>query len=288
MNFAKWYKQSNTRTVLDKHSMSYNLSGNGPNVLCIHGFPSSSWDFAPLWHALSKQFTVIAPDLIGLGNSEKPSGLISIKLQADAIEDLMIQLDAHEVHILAHDLGDTIAQELLARQLDGLSKIRWTSCALMNGGLFPETHRALFIQKVLLSPLGSIVVHAMTKRVFKKNMYKIFSSANPPSDDFIENTWNITNSNNGRSMIPKLIQYINERKENRARWVDALSKASIPLRLILGEDDPISGRHLAIRYRELVPNADIDMIPCCGHYPHIEKPETVLRSFLDFHGIESI
>lgn len=288
MNFATWYSQSNTRTVLDKHPVSYNLSGQGPQLLCIHGFPSSSWDFAPLWHALSKHFTVIAPDLIGLGNSDKPSGPIPIKLQADAIEDLMIQLDANEVHILAHDLGDTIAQELLARQLDGYSSIRWKSCALMNGGLFPETHRALFIQKVLLSPLGSIVVHAMTKRVFKKNMDKIFSLSNPPSDGFIENTWNITTSNNGKSMIPKLIQYINERKENRARWVDALSKASIPLRLILGEDDPISGRHLATRYQELIPNADIDSIPCCGHYPHIEKPETVLRSFLDFHGIESI
>jgi len=261
----------------------YQRSGSGKVLFCIHGFPSSSWDFEAIWPSLSNRFDVIAHDLIGLGKSSKTHIHLTVSLQADIIEGLAQHLGIKEAHILAHDLGDTIAQELLARQADGTSKIKWLTCVLFNGGIFPGTYQPLFIQKLLLSPLGPLVIKFMTKKAFKKSMVKIFSKQHPPSAEFIDETWKLTSENNGLAQIPKLIQYMAERKKYRERWVSPLVKGIVPIRLIDGADDPISGRHMADRFVEIVPNADVVYIKNSGHYPHVETPDEVVEAFFDFH-----
>jgi pimeloyl-ACP methyl ester carboxylesterase len=80
-------------------------------------------------------------------------------------------------HVLAHDYGDTVAQELLARQNDGSGAGEWLSVCFLNGGLFPETHRALLTQKLLLSPLGPLVNKFSNKRTFDRAMSRVFGPA---------------------------------------------------------------------------------------------------------------
>lgn len=283
MNSETWYKNGQTK-IIKTHPVFFKRDGAGEALICIHGFPSSSWDFEKIWPSLIQNFDVIAHDLIGLGRSSKPNQALSIALQADIIEGLILELGIQKAHILAHDLGDTVAQELLARQHEGKAKVHWLSCVFLNGGLFPETHRPLLIQRLLLSPLGPLLSKLMTKSTFKKNLTKVFSPANPPSEEFITETWNLTKENNGLSMIPKLIHYMDERILNRDRWIAPLTNNIIPMRLINGEDDPISGKHLAKRYEELIPDSDVVLLKNSGHYPHVETPSTVLSAFLDFHS----
>ncbi|HBK90087.1 MAG TPA: alpha/beta hydrolase, partial [Parvularcula sp.] len=73
------------------------------------------------------------------------------------------------------------------------------------------------------------------------------------------------------------------RRANRARWVGALKAARVPLRLIDGGADPVSGAHLYHYYKEQVPNADAVLFETIGHYPHTEAPDRTLAAFLDFH-----
>ena len=283
MNSETWYKNGQTK-IIKTHPVFFKRDGAGEALICIHGFPSSSWDFEKIWPSLVQNFDVIAHDLIGLGRSSKPNQELSIALQADIIEGLILELGIQKAHILAHDLGDTIAQELLARQHEGKAKTHWLSCVFLNGGLFPETHRPLLIQRLLLSPLGSLLSKLMTKSTFKKNLARVFSPANPPSEEFIRETWNLTKENNGLSMIPKLIHYMDERILNRDRWAAPLTNNIIPMRLINGEDDPISGKHLAKRFEELIPDSDVVLLKNSGHYPHVETPSAVLSAFIDFHN----
>ena len=56
----------------------------------------------------------------------------------------------------------------------------------------------------------------------------------------------------------------------------------MPLRFVNGPEDPVSGRHMAERYRELVPNPDVVLLDGIGHYPQLEAPEHVLEAFLAF------
>ena len=85
-------------------------------------------------------------------------------------------------------------------------------------------------------------------------------------------------------MIPKLIHYIDERIAQRPRWVPAMQFTKVPMRVINGPVDPISGEHMARRYHELIPNPDIVLLPNIGHYPQVEAPDLVLQALYDFHA----
>ncbi|QSE96996.1 alpha/beta fold hydrolase [Fulvivirga lutea] len=281
----EWYSKGNYSNV-NNLRVFHIQEGEGPTLLCIHGFPSSSWDFAPIWQELTNHFHVLSFDLIGLGRSSKPNMKLTVALQADIIEGLFEKLEFTEAHILAHDLGDTVAQELLARQKEGSTKINWLSCILLNGGIFPETHQPLFIQKLLISPIGGIIANLFTKKAFRKNITAVFSNEHPPSDEFIEGTWQLIIEQNGIKAIPRLIRYMAERVKNRERWVQPLQEAIIPIQLINGVEDPISGAHMAGRFEEVIPNAHVVRIPNSGHYPHIETPQEVLKAIFEFHSIQ--
>lgn len=87
MNVKEWYK-SGEFTKVNELKIFNKRAGTGETLVCIHGFPSSSWDFEKIWSKLTARFDVITFDLIGLGKSAKPDRALSISLQADMIEDI--------------------------------------------------------------------------------------------------------------------------------------------------------------------------------------------------------
>jgi pimeloyl-ACP methyl ester carboxylesterase len=276
------------------HDIFYRVDGAGPTLLAIHGFPSASWDWWPMWPALTARFRVVACDMIGFGWSAKPRAYdYSILDQADLHEALAREVGVTEAHVLAHDYGDTVAQELLARHHDlagrrastggGPGGIRLRSVCFLNGGLFPEVHRPRFVQKLLASRIGPLVGRLSSKRAFSSGMTAIFGPKTPPSRQFLDELWTLLEHEDGRRVLHKIIGYMAERRAHRERWVGALVNATIPLRVIDGAVDPVSGAHMVARYRELVPNPDTVLLPTIGHYPQVEDPDAVQRAFFDFH-----
>jgi len=224
--------------------------------------------------------------MLGFGFSDKPKQAYSISNQADIYCALIKKLNIKSCHIISHDYGDTVAQELLARHNEGVLPFNISSLHLLNGGIFPETHRPVLMQKLLLSPLGSLLVRLMTKKTLAKNLKKIFGPNTPPSAQEETDFWSLIRYKNGHLVMHKLIYYIVERRVNRARWVGALQSTKIPLRLTNGLFDPISGAHLVARYQQLIPNADVICLKNIGHYPQIEDPEAVVTAQLDFIGAQ--
>ncbi len=74
----------------------------------------------------------------------------------------------------------------------------------------------------------------------------------------------------------RLIRYMPERKVHRERWVGAMQRTSVPMRVIDGAVDPVSGAHMVARYRELITRADTVLLDGIGHYPQVEAPEQAL------------
>jgi pimeloyl-ACP methyl ester carboxylesterase len=267
----------------------YRVAGKfseAPALVLIHGFPTASWDWHLQWPDLARHFDlVIAPDMIGFGYSAKPRDYdYSIHDQADLHEGLLRELGVRRYHVLAHDYGDTVAQELLARHVDRPRSPELQSVCFLNGGLFPETHRARFIQKLLALPIGPLVSRLMTERSFCKSFSAIFGAKTQPSAQELHEFWQLIDYNQGAGVFHKLIGYMAERRKFRARWVGALQKSTVPVRVIDGLDDPVSGAHMVARYRELVAEADVVELPGIGHYPQVEAPEAVLKAFLEFHA----
>lgn len=257
-------------------------SSSAAGLLLIHGFPTASWDWEAVWPALITHFHVVTLDMMGFGFSAKPrSYAYSLIDQASLCEAVLQHLGLHAYHVLAHDYGDSVAQELLARQGDG-RRPTMLSAAFLNGGLFPETHRPVLIQRVLRSPLGPLMARLVSPAGLARTMRRIFGPDTQPDADLLDAFWFLVETGNGRAVMHKLIRYMDERRTHRERWVGALQRSPVPLKLIDGTADPISGAHMAARYRELIPAADVTLLDGIGHYPQVEAPEQVLAAYLDF------
>ena len=257
------------------------VAAGRPPLLLIHGYPTASYDWVRVWPRLAGRFSLYALDLLGFGLSEKPRDCdYPISLQADLCMALLEDCGVHDVHVLAHDYGDTVAQELLAREREG--RLRLASMVFLNGGLFPETHRALLIQKLLANPLlGPLLVRALGYAKFEATMRSI-AGREPPTREELQDLWLLVERDGGRQALARLINYMEQRRRNRTRWVGALVESSVPRRLVCGAADPVSGRHLAERYRELVPDPDVVVLEDVGHYPQLEVHDRVVDEYEDF------
>jgi pimeloyl-ACP methyl ester carboxylesterase len=259
------------------------LSPGRPPLLLIHGYPTASYDWHHLWAPLTERFSVLALDMLGFGLSDKPrDAAYTIAGQADLCVALLEKHGLRRPHVLAHDYGDTVAQELLAREREG--RLALSSVVFLNGGLFPEAHRPRPVQTWLAHPLvGPLLERAMSHARFAATMREI-GGRTPPAEEELADLWSLMIERDGRRALRLLIDYMRQRRENRARWVGALVETKVPRLLVCGALDPVSGRHLAARYRELVPEPRVVLLEEIGHYPQLEAPEAVLEAFLAFHA----
>ena len=265
------------------HSLFTREGGSGDALLLIHGFPTSSRDWDGIWPALAQRFELHAIDMLGFGQSDKPPDFdYSIAASADQWEALVQARGLASVRILAHDYGDTVAQELLARQLEGRLPFRIRSICFLNGGLFPEATHPLLLQRALLGPLGPWVARLSSERSFVASMRRI--CAKPPDAAELHEHWQLLQRAGGQCVLPKLIGYIRERARYRERWVGALLNAEIPISLIDGIEDPISGATIIRRWRDLLPQAPVVELEGVGHYPQWEAPARVLFALAEFHA----
>jgi pimeloyl-ACP methyl ester carboxylesterase len=253
-----------------------------PALLLIHGFPTASWDFAKIWPALTERFRVLAADMLGFGWSSKPrQHAYSIMEQADLTEAVLAHHGIERHHVLAHDYGDTVAQELLARD-SARASMRLLTVCLLNGGLFPETHRARLVQRLLESPLGPLVARFSNRDAFARSLTAVFGPDTPPSPGELDAFWTLATHEDGHRLAHELIHYMADRRRHRDRWVSALRDARCPLALIDGSADPVSGAHMVARYRELVGKGYVAELPGIGHYPQVEAPDLVLEHYARF------
>ncbi|WP_185967939.1 alpha/beta fold hydrolase [Thalassotalea sp. PS06] len=243
-----------------------------PVLVLLHGFPTCSWDYAAIWPILTQHFRVVTLDFLGFGMSDKPLMKYSIFQQADITQALLEHLNIKHFHLLSHDFGDTVAIELLVR-LQKQGQVQ--SLVLTNGGIFAEFHQPLLIQKLLASGLGKFITPLINFRLFKRSMDKIMTKPMPESQ--AEQYWQLLNIHRGKRVFPKLIKYMKERKQNRARWEGGLAATSVPVGLIAGEDDPISGKLMIQGYRTIKPENTVIAMANTGHYPHTEAPEQFLK-----------
>ena len=258
------------------------IAAGRPPLLLIHGYPTASYDWHRCWSRLAARYSLYAFDMLGFGLSEKPAAPYPIALQADLCAALVEACGLDSVHVLAHDYGVTVAQELLAREREGA--VRLQSVCFLNGGLFPETHRARPVQKLLALPiLGPLLARTMSFEKFAATMTSI-AGRTPPSREELEDLWSLVVRDRGRPALARLIDYMAQRRHNRARWVGALVATQVPRRLVCGADDPVSGAHLAERYRQLVPDADVVVLDGVGHYPQLEAPDRVVDAYLAFRA----
>lgn len=263
------------------------VGGTGPVVLLLHGYPTGSYDWHRLWPELHGQHQLVAPDMLGLGLSAKPARhAYGIADQADLHEWVLQTLGVQRVHLVAHDLGVSVAQEMLARRMETGAPAKAlcavASVTLLNGGVFPETYRPRPIQRVLASPLGGLIGPRVTRERFGQSILPLFSPAHPCTRERVDDFWSLVVHGGGLRVAHRVGRFWKDRLAVRDRLVAPLTAGRWPVQMVNGSADPNSGAHMAARFRELVPGARIAALDSVGHWPQLDVPRRVAALVAEF------
>ncbi|MCC7538635.1 MAG: alpha/beta hydrolase [Deltaproteobacteria bacterium] len=243
-------------------------------LVVLHGFPTSSHDFHRVLPQLSENRRVVLLDFPGFGLSEKPTTYsYSLHEQADLVVLLLRQLGIRSAHWLAHDMGTSVACELLARRERGLLEVETRSVVLMNGSVHIELAQLTPSQRILRTPLGKLFVRLSSKRVFRAQMQRIVTV--PLSDADLDAMWAQLAYADGVSRLPSSIGYVEERYRFWHRWIPPLTRLDVPTMVLWGIDDPVAVVAIAEKLASEIPHARLVRLEGIGHYPTLEAPDRV-------------
>uniref|UniRef100_A0A2K6JWQ1 AB hydrolase-1 domain-containing protein n=1 Tax=Rhinopithecus bieti TaxID=61621 RepID=A0A2K6JWQ1_RHIBE len=233
-------------------------------------FPTSSYDWYKIWEGLTLRFhRVSALDFLGVGFSDKPRPHHnSIFEQVSIVEALLRHLGLQNLRIkYKQNPSDRVC--------------------LSNGGIFPETHRPLLLQKLLKDGgvLSPILTQLMNFFVFSRGLTTVFGLYTWPSESELWDMWAGIRNNDGKLAIDGLLQYINQRKKFRRCCVGALASVTIPIHFIYGPLDPVNlyPEFLEL-YGKTLPWSTMLILDDhhISHYPQIEDVIGSLNAYMGF------
>ena len=250
---------------------------DGPDLTFLHGYPSSSFDIEPVLGHLDQRWRVVAVDLPGFGASDKPTDhQYSIHGATDAVEDVWQDLGISSTVVAAHDYSVSVAQELLARRLNGPGTTTLDAVVLMNGGLYPDLHRPTRGQQALLDPEhGAAIASTIDEAGFVKGIEGTWGQRVPLDMHAATEMYASMAEHGGVAMMHTLLHYIADRREHADRWSHALEHTEVPLTFVWGDLDPVSGAHMIERVEQRCPAARIVRLADVAHWPPLEAPGVV-------------
>lgn len=261
------------------HQVFVREAGQGPPLLCLHGFPTASFDYARLVPLLAPHYRVLTFDFLGFGYSDKPRPYTySLFEQAALAEEVAARRGLTEVALLAHDMGSSVALVILQR-----GRLRVSRLILLNGSVLLEHYQPLITQRLLLHPIMGPLLSGLgfaSERIFGRQFGRLFPRPVPREE--IAAFWSLITHNRGEQINHLLIQYLNERKRHELAWLDGLAQHKAPLMLLWGQRDPVSVPRIAEEVYRKRPDARYVPLPEIGHYPQWEDPAAVAREVRDF------
>jgi pimeloyl-ACP methyl ester carboxylesterase len=252
--------------------------GDGPTILLLHGYPSSSYDYRRVVpHLAGRAWLTL--DFLGFGLSDKPRPhRYSLLEQADIVAAVVAESAPGPVVLVAHDMGTSVTTELLARDLQGRLPFELQRVVLSNGSVILRRASLRPVQKVLRGPLGPLAARLSSKAMFRREFARLFSANHPLSAEEADAQWALMSYNGGHRIAHLLISYLGERERYAQRWHGAVRDWPKPLSFLWALDDPVATTNVLDGLRELRPAADVVELPGVGHYPQVEVPDVFTRA----------
>jgi pimeloyl-ACP methyl ester carboxylesterase len=273
---GQWRAQGRFIDIGDETFVVDRGPADAPTIAILHGFPGSTFEWRHLVADLAADHRVVAHDFCGFGLSAKPvDGDYSLFTQADRTERVAAALGVERAIIVAHDVGTTVAAELLHRHRDGTLAFDVSGCVLTNGSIFIDLVQLSDGQQALLAlpdeplsqSLGSDLLHAALAATFPPGQ---------PAPSELDAIVALVEHNGGDLLLPRLIRYIEERRRNQPRWTSGLVGAAVPMAAVWGMLDPIAVPAMVDRLEQLraAAGTGIEVVPWpdVGHWPCIERP----------------
>jgi pimeloyl-ACP methyl ester carboxylesterase len=257
--------------------------GQGPVLLLVHGFPTSSYDYRALMARLATRFRCIAFDFPGYGLSSKPVAYsYSLYQQADAAQALLAALGIERARVVCHDMGTSVLCELLARQDEGRLPCVLDHVLFTNGSMLQWLAELSPFQKLLASNESltqGMELCARIADVMVPGMRGLTrKDAITPEDELVIR--DLLVHDDGHLRLPALSGYMRERYVHKERWVSALQRNAARASIAWATDDPIANLAMGRALHALMPESAYTELDGVGHFVIFEDPERVADAVL--------
>lgn len=249
-------------------------------LLIIHGFPTSSYDWALLVPRLARHRRVVCFDMLGFGLSAKPDRAYTIALQADVAQGVVAGLGIERLALMTHDVGDTVGGELLARSLEGTWPVEVTRRVVTNGSIYIGIAQLTDGQKMLLDQPDALLPQGIGPELMAASLVATLAPGHADVD--MGGHAELVCHDDGDRLLPRIIRYIEERRANERRFTGAIETHPSPLHVVWGPEDPIAVPEMADRLHAAHPGSTRTWLPGAGHYPMVEDPDAFLAAVVPF------
>jgi len=260
----------------------YSEQGKGPPVLLIHGFGASTFTWRHIAPELAKTHRVIAVDLKGFGQSDKPfDGRYSVYDQAELLAQLIEDKDLRNLTLVGHSFGGGVAL-LLALEANQRLDGRITRLVLLDSIAFPQNIPVFFrlLDVPLVSQLGvRMVPPSVQTRLALQIAYFDDSKIDPEEVELYAAPLKTAAGKHAiiysaRQIVPEDIAELSERYKTM----------ELPTLILWCDHDRIVPLEVGIKLRRTLPNSTLRLVEDCGHMPQEEQPASTLSQILGFIG----
>jgi len=267
--------------VLHGHRVCYRMAGRGPLLVLLHGIAGSSATWDEVFPRLGESHTVLAPDLLGHGESGKPEGDYSLGAYSNAVRDLLEALDLPRGTIVGHSLGGGVAMQLAYQYPERCERLVLVS----SGGLGRELHAML---RAAALPGAGVVLpwlcvagrHSVGRMVHALGSLGLRASAD------LEETWRSFVSleePEARQAFLRTVRGLIDLGGQRVNATDRLYlTADLPTLILWGARDPLIPVRHAHEAHERIEGSRLEILPGAGHFPHRDSPQRFASALLDF------
>ena len=268
---------------LHGHRLSYRCGGHGPLLILIHGITNSSASWEPILALLERDFTVIAPDLLGHGDSAKPRGDYSLGSFASLLRDFMLALGHERATIAGHSLGGGIAMQMAYQFPERVERLVLVSSGGLGRQVTPVLRAVALPGAELMLPLLASRAIVNAGAAVGGWIGKIGLRTGTDIAEMAAGLASLQDIETRRAFVHTARSVI----DVHGQRVDATDKlylaAAVPTLIMWGDDDPIIPARHGIRAHEHMPGSRLRLFAGAGHFPHHDDPAgfvTTLREFV--------
>jgi pimeloyl-ACP methyl ester carboxylesterase len=263
------------------HDMAYQMEGSGPALLLIHGIAGSSRTWRDVIPRLTDRFTVIAPDLMGHGQSEKPVGDYSLGAFASGIRDLLEVLSIDRATVVGQSFGGGVALQLAYQHPERCERL----VLVDSGGLGREVSWLLRLMTLPASEYVMPVIFPGFVRDWGDDLFRTINDRGIRLGRVSE-MWSAYASlaeAENRQAFARTIKSVIDPGGQTVSAMDRLYLASpMPTLIIWGDRDVIIPVSHAYAAHQAMPGSQLVIIEGVGHFPQIEAPEQLVDALIDF------
>ena len=268
--------------TVDGDRVAYRAVGRGPVLLLVHGMAGSSLTWQHVIPALARRFTVVAPDLLGHGLSDKPRGEYSLGAHTDTLRDLLDALGHERATVVGQSLGGGIAMQFAYQFPERCERL-----VLVNsGGLGPEVN---VILRALTAPGAEYVFPLVCSPRLRDVAGRVGTwlgrvgvRSTPAREEVWRSYASLADADARQAFFRSLHAVIDVRGQVVSARRRLYRAAALPTLIVWGAEDPFIPVSHGIAAHRDIPGSRLEIFAGVGHYPHCEAPERFVQVLVDF------